>query len=286
MESENKKTHIEKLLEQYGINDQRTDLWHRKRGELLTASDIYKALPDASPSQRYELIMSKLVPRVFGEGVGPRALVWGTRFEPVAKELYMEWNKGIRIVDTSCITHPEVSYLGASPDGILITDDYTDDRYGMLVEFKCPISRVFSEDSPIPPQYYHQMQLQMECSGIKQCDYVEVKFKDMHYSSWVDSSAKYKAWFAVYEDEKTIKYKSINDSRDLVTWKKEEIPNPDEWNMIYWVLECNRAVIVPHQADWLSTNLESIKSVWDEILKHRANGTLPEHPKEKTILTL
>jgi len=286
MDSNSKKNMVEKLLEQYGINDQRTDAWHQKRGEMLTASDIYKALPEASPSQRHELIMSKLIPRVFGDGIGPRALVWGTRFEPIAKEIYMKSNPGVQIVDTTCVKHPTISFLGASPDGILITEDDCDPRYGKLVEFKCPISRSFSENTPVPVPYYHQMQLQMECTGMKECDYVEMKFRDLNYSAWVDTESDFKSWFAVHEDEKTIKYKSLADDRNLVTWKKEEITNPEEWNMIYWVLDAKRMLNISYQEDWLNTNLESIQSVWNQILKHRETGTLPEHPKEKTILTL
>jgi len=277
---------VQKLLEEYGINDQRTDSWHQKRGEMLTASDIYKALPDATPALRHELIMSKLIPRVYGEGIGPRALVWGTRFEPIAKEIYMKLNAGVRIVDTTCVKHPTVPFLGASPDGILLTEDHTDSRYGMLVEFKCPISRSFSEDSPVPSAYYHQMQLQMECTGMKSCHYVEMKFKDLNYSVWMDTAATYKSWFAVHEDEKTLKYHALDDPRDLVTWKREEIEKPEEWNMIYWVLELNRTVNIQHQESWLVQNLESIQSVWNEILKHREAGTIPDHPREKTILTL
>jgi hypothetical protein len=147
-----------------------------KRGEMLTASDIYKALPNATPAQRYELLISKLVPKIPSEGFGARALIWGTRFEPIAKEIYELENPGFKIVDTSCVKHPTVSYLGASPDGILLHEDTTNPRYGRLVEFKCPISRVFNDSTPIPDSYYHQMQLQMECTELYECEYIEMKF--------------------------------------------------------------------------------------------------------------
>jgi len=284
--ADNKKMKVETLLETYGVSDQRTDAWHMKRGEMLTASDIYKALPDATPSQRHELIMSKLIPRIPTEGAGPRALVWGTRFEPVAKEIYMKENEGVQIVDTTCVKHPSVSFLGASPDGILITEDHTDPQYGKLVEFKCPISRVFNDSTPIPVPYYHQMQLQMECTEMEQCEYIEMKFLDLSYSEWVNKTAVYKGWFAVYEDEITVKYHSLNDSRDLPTWKREEGVNTDAWTMVYWALDMKRTAHVLHQSDWLEKNLSSIQSVWDEVVKHREAGTVPDHPKEKTILTL
>lgn len=282
-----KKQKVTELLEKYGVNDQRTDAWHIKRSDMLTASDIYKALSDATPSQRYELIISKLIPKIPTEGgVIARPLLWGTRFEPIAKEIYTKENEGVQIVDTTCVNHPTISFLGASPDGILITENETDSRYGMLVEFKCPISRVFNESTPIPNSYYHQMQLQMECTGMKECEYIEMKFLNLYYSEWVDKDSSYKGWFAVHEDDKTVKYHSLNDTRDLQTWKQEEGVNTDEWSMIYWSLDTKRAVRVQYQEDWLEKHLPQIQSVWNEILKHRETGTIPIHPKEKTILTL
>jgi putative phage-type endonuclease len=278
---------INSLIERYGANDQRTAAWHQKRGTMLTASEIWKGLKDASVSARHELIMSKLVPRVQTEGSGPRALIWGTRFEPIAKSIYCHMQGNIDIVDTSCIPHPKCSFLGASPDGIIITKDTEDFRYGKLVEFKCPISRIFSKDTPVPTAYYHQMQLQMECTELDECEYIEMGFKDTTYTGWVDSKAEYKSFFAVSDDDKEVLYKDFSDTRDVPTWRREVLGDDgDRWNIVYWHLNNWRATTVDHQKDWLSTNMESLQSVWDDVVKHREAGTLPDHPKEKTTLTL
>lgn len=276
---------VETLIQRYGQDDQRTAAWHQKRGEMLTASEIYKALPDASPALKHEIIISKLVPRPRTEGPGPRALVWGTRLEPVAKEIYCLYNGGIQIVDTTCIPHPKVPFLGASPDGILITKDPEDFRYGKLIEIKCPISRDFDMETPIKHEYYHQMQLQMECTELDECEFVEFKFKDANYTAWMDSKAQYKGFYAVYEDGMKLKYRDLDDTRDVATWRRE-LEEPDKWDIVYWTLEKWQSKTVDHDKEWLSKNLESMTSVWETIQKHRAEGTLPDHPKEKTILTL
>lgn len=278
-------TKVETLIQNYGQDDQRTAAWHQKRGEMLTASEIYKALPDASPALKHEIIMSKLVPRPRTEGPGPRALVWGTRLEPVAKEIYCLYNGGIQIVDTTCIPHPKVPFLGASPDGILVTKDPEDFRYGKLIEIKCPISRDFDMETPIKHEYYHQMQLQMECTELDECEFVEFKFKDANYTAWMDSKAQYKGFYAVYEDGMKLKYRDLGDTRDVATWRRE-LEEPDKWDIVYWTLEKWQSKTVDHDKEWLSKNLESVTSVWETIQKHRAEGTLPDHPKEKTILTL
>lgn len=276
---------VETLIQRYGQDDQRTAAWHQKRGEMLTASEIYKALPEASASLKHEIIMSKLVPRPRTEGPGPRALVWGTRLEPVAKEIYCLYNGGIQIVDTTCIPHPKVPFLGASPDGILVTKDPEDFRYGKLIEIKCPISRDFDMETPIKHEYYHQMQLQMECTELDECEFVEFKFKDANYTAWMDSKAQYKGFYAVYEDGMKLKYRDLGDTRDVATWRRE-LEEPDKWDIVYWTLEKWQSKTVEHDKEWLTKNLESVTSVWETIQKHRTEGTLPEHPKEKTILTL
>jgi putative phage-type endonuclease len=281
--------HVELLLQKYGQNDQRTDAWHTKRGEMLTASEIHKACKDASPAARHEIILSKLVPRERGTvGSGPKALLWGTRFEPIAKLIYTTYYQGgIEIVDTTCVPHPVHSFLGASPDGIIVTKDKNDFRYGKLVEFKCPISREFSDTSPIPEAYYHQMQLQLECTGMQECEYIEMKFREVNYSEWVDSKAQYKSFFIVFQDGEVV-YKDIEDKRDVPTWRREVLDEKDDrdFSTTYWYFDTVRMTSVPHDPMWLSTNLESFTSVWNTIQEHRKNGTLPENPKDKTTLVL
>lgn len=275
---------IQYILATYGQNDQRTDSWLSKRSEMLTASEIYKALPDATPSQKHEIIMGKLVPKPRTEGVGPRALIWGTRFEPIAKDIYCTLSDiPMKIVDTTCIPHPTVSFLGASPDGIILTDG---ERHGRLVEFKCPISRVFSDETPVPNAYYHQMQLQMECTGLDLCEYVEFQFRSPSYSEWVDSVAPHKGFYAVSDDEQNVQYKDLQDTRSPSEWRKDVLETSDDWNLVFWTLEKYRMKLVEHDKNWLQKNLSSMTDVWNTVLEHRKNGTLPEHPKEKTVLTL
>lgn len=281
--------HVEKLLQEYGQNDQRTDAWHSKRGEMLTASEIYKACKDASAAARHEIIMSKLVPRErTPAGCGPKALLWGTRFEPIAKLIYTTYYQGgIEIVDTTCVPHPVYPFLGASPDGIIITKDKEDFRYGKLVEFKCPISREFSDTTPIPDTYYHQMQLQLECTGMQECEYIEIKFREVNYSEWVDCTAQYKSFFVVFQDGEVI-YKDIEDKRDVPTWRREVLDEKDDrdFSTTYWYFDKLRSSLVPRDPQWLSSNIESFTEIWNTIQEHRKNGTLPDHPKEKTVLLL
>lgn len=283
----NKVEKINKLLELYGKDDQRTEAWHLKRGQMLTASEIYKGLESATPAQRHELIMGKLQPRDYGSGPGVRALVWGTRFEPIAKEIYTAMNfNDINIVDTTCIPHPSVSFLGASPDGIILSDNTNDYRYGKLVEFKCPISRQFTNETPIPEAYYHQMQLQMECTEIDECEYIEMQFKEMSYTEWTDSKAEYKSFFAITPNDEYIS-RHFNDPRLIPEWRQQVLGSlAPECRLYYWALVNWRASTVQKQTDWLVQHLPSLQKIWDEIQEYKKSGTLPQSPKEKATLVL
>jgi hypothetical protein len=222
---------------------------------MITASEVYNIF--GSEASRREVMMRKLEPRKEGAGPPIAALAWGTRFEPVAKRLYEERTK-CKITDVSCVQHPVYSFLGASPDGLIIPDDPTDTkRYGRLVEFKCPMSR--AEKPEIPMGYVHQMQMQMECTGINECEYVEFRFRQVKYTEWARSSET-KGSFMVYDDGRV-----VYDVTDV----------PDDAQMIYWVLTSIKEDFVPKDPEWLSTNLPALKAFWDEVVEHRTNGTRP-----------
>lgn len=202
-------------------------------------------------------MLRKLEPRVQGDGPGIPALLWGTRFEPVAKRLYEE-RTNCTIHDVSCVQHPRVSFLGASPDGLIVPTRDDPRRYGRLVEFKCPMSRKPSDEIPIG--YWHQMQLQMECTGIDECEYVEFRFKQVGYTEWSRTTGT-KGSFSVYEDGRVV---------------YDEAEVPEDAQVIYWILGSIKEDFVQKDPDWLSTHLPQLQAFWDEVLRHRAAGTKPD----------
>jgi hypothetical protein len=157
----------------------------------------------------------------------------------------------------SCVQHPVHSFLGASPDGLIVPNDNDPKRYGRLVEFKCPISRKPTEE--IPAGYVHQMQMQMECTGIDECEYVEFRFRQVNYSEW-KAFAGPKGVFHVYEDGR-VEY--------------DTDPVGEDYQTITWILASTEEKFVPRDPTWMSRHLEGLRSFWDEVLEHRKNGTLP-----------
>lgn len=262
---------IKFLIEKYGKGEQRTPEWFATRSNRITASECTKAFSTATFSQRKELIESKLLTHVSQKSSSPYACIWGTQFEPIAKQIYQE-EKGISMIqDLACVIHPDHEFLGASPDGLILDGEYK----GYLLELKCPISRSFDEGTEIPKEYYHQMQMQMACTGLDKCIYLETKFKHVSYSDWKDTDKK-KGCYAERGTE------IIYGQDDEWTSNLEDRLS---WSVKYWILEKTRSCIIDKDSEWLTDHIQEFTNLWDEVLEHRKNGTLPQ-PKEKGILVL
>ena len=251
---------FERVIRLYGENDQRTSAWHAKRGEMITASEVYKIF--GSEEARKEVMLKKLETPETTPSYNPiPALLWGTRFEPVAKKIYEERTK-CSIIDVSCVQHPRYSFLGASPDGLIVPlDDGDSRRYGRLVEFKCPISR--AEKPEIPVAYIHQMQMQMECTGIDECEYVEFRFRQVIFNEWIKSTET-KGSFGVYDDGR-------------VVYDIDGVP--EDCQVVYWILGSIKEDFVAKDPNWLSDHITQLQSFWNEVLEHRSKGTRPPEKK-------
>lgn len=97
--------------------------------------------------------------QICGEGQADnRHMAWGREHEAEARLDY-EVASGYCVEQTGFWVHPQLDWLGASPDG-LINDDG-------LVEIKCP-GEVPSE---VPAHHAIQMRVQLACTERKWCDY-------------------------------------------------------------------------------------------------------------------
>lgn len=262
---------IDSLIKNYGDCDQRTDAWHNRRSNMLTASEISKAKSTATAASRRELIMSKLTPRTGGSG-GVASLDWGTQFEEVAKEFIQQ--SGVQIKDLACVEHPEYSFLGASPDGLLLGTE----RHGRLIEIKCPISRDVDPGAPIPDSYYDQVQLQLACTGLQECEYVEFKFVKHSFAEWMQIQTP-KSCFAVNNQTRKVIYKTLSDSRSIQEWMVSFMEDRLDWDVVYWSLKSRKDLLIQKDTEWFSSNLPSFQTVWQEVLQYRTSGTFPQPTK-------
>jgi len=259
---------MRRVIRMYGKEQQRTEAWYTARDKMITASEVSDAW--GTPAARRTLMLRKLEPRKEGGQGTCMALIWGTRMEPVAKSIFEEETQ-CKVIDVSCVQHRKYGFLGASPDGIVIPTVPGDEfRRGRLVEFKCPYSR--AETPGIPASYMHQMQMQMECTGIDECEYVEFRFKQVTQSVWAEHTGR-KGMIAVVDDSGEVHYKP--DSADPKEWRRTL---PEDCQFVYWVLMSQKKEFVPKDMAWLPSHLPDLQKTWDEICEHRKNGTLPEAP--------
>jgi putative phage-type endonuclease len=259
---------VRRVIRMYGQNDQRTAAWHTKRGQMITASELGAVFTGGET--RRSVMIRKLEPPAPSTGPPCAPLIWGTRFEPIAKQIYEE-DTNCSITDVSCVQHPVHAFLGASPDGIVfpLGEASRSMRHGRLVEFKCPFSRVAKDG--IPAGYIHQMQFQMECTGIDECEYVEFRFKQVFYAEWVAFQGR-KGVFVIFED-------------DTVSYTKDASWTDRENQKVHWILQSIKKDFVPKDPNWLPSHLDDLKSFWDEVVKHREAGTKPA-PLVSTTVTI
>jgi hypothetical protein len=156
---------------------QKTPEWYEFRYNLLSASNVWKAL--SSEAQRNSLIYEKCKPlNMFQSNSSmtntESAFHWGIKYEPLTVMIY-EHMYQTKVDDFGCIRHPRYDFIGASPDGINV-DPSNKERFGRMLEIK----NIFNRDiTGIPKEeYWVQTQIQMETCDLDECDFVETRFKE------------------------------------------------------------------------------------------------------------
>lgn len=168
---------------------QRTADWYRDRCGCLTASAVsvlFDMKRDGKPKQAYFDLVDRLIAeRITNEVQGNftnAAMQWGIDHEDEARVAY-EVQTGAFVDLVGFVRHPDIEWLGASPDG-LVDDDG-------LLEIKCPnttthLRRI--KEGVVPPEYRPQMLLQLLVTGRRWCDFVDYdprcKGRFAHLAFW------------------------------------------------------------------------------------------------------
>ena len=147
--------------------EQRSPEWFEMRKGMLTASDIGSILGINKYSSINQIIKKKC--GAAAPFRGNRYTFHGQKYEEIACQIYQNrYNKIVK--EYGLIQHPHIKVLGASPDGIS-TD-------GIMLEIKVPSSRKITGE--IPPQYYAQMQAQLQVCDLDRCDFFECNIDEYH----------------------------------------------------------------------------------------------------------
>ena len=147
--------------------------WLREKATVISSTEG-SALELVNPWQKpMELVRTK-VRALAGEPsefkVTP-PMQHGNKFEPIARAWY-EKDTGEQVIETGMVRHPEHSFLGASPDGLVGMDG--------MVEIKCPFGKkTFSVFDSDKKHYLWQIYMAMECLDVDWCDFVVYLQKDL-----------------------------------------------------------------------------------------------------------
>ena len=283
-----------KIIENIPQPDQRTEEWYLFRHNLLTASSIWKVF--STQSSQNQLIYEKCSifnPEKFKTTFNSinSPLHWGQKYEPITTEYYEKINN-VKVGDYGCIKHPKYYFIGASPDGIVISEDSK--IYGRMLEIKNIVNR---EINGIPKfEYWIQMQLQMETCDLNECDFLETKFTE--YDSLTDfdedgtfnrtKDNKMKGIIIMFNNNNSPYYEYCpldSTYEEYIEWEKNIIEkNSDkEWiQNIYWKLDIVSCVLVLRNKLWFERVIPIIENFWKTIEFEKVNGFEHRAPKKRT----
>lgn len=264
---------------------QRSSAWYQVRDNMMTASDISAALGQKCFKTKPEYIREKVLRNK--EFKGNIFTQWGIKYEEVANMIYMA-KKNCNVIEYGLVPHPSISFLGASPDGI--TEE------GVMLEIKCPFKRELKENY-IPSYYFNQIQLQLECCGLSQCDYLECKLSeydnkqafinDKNPICPCDYKTQSGGWKGVLIDycdtyfycplktNLTEKLEWIDQQRISIENKYGDRFDYFNYNVIWWNCYQIHLMTIRRDRKWFSQHFPTLQSVWKDICHYRQHG-LPD----------
>jgi putative phage-type endonuclease len=294
------KKYITEKMEQIRKKDaenppQRTPEWYQRRYQMMTASNLWQVL--GSEAQKNRLIYEKCKPLdtvvtdskwISTEG----SLHWGVKYEPLTVMLY-EHMTGGEIGQFGCIAHSQHSFLGASPDGIVINPESP--LYGRLVEIK----NIFNREMDGVPSvaYWIQMQIQLQCCELEACDFVETRFKEYENPQefWCEEDSERVRGIILHfvprdslSNIPLYKYSPIKLLPPyLYEWidkTKEDVAEEHVlYKTHYWYLDDIRMTTILRNDAWFNEALPIIIQTWDTIEQERVSGFQHRAPKKRSI---
>ena len=299
---------------------QRSPEWFAMRSKCITASDCGVVLNENHWEPQYNFILKKIFGQTFK---GDIKTTHGRRFEQSCILTY-ELLHNVKVYDFGLMAHHDknITFLSASPDGICFTENSP--LVGRMLEIKCPLSRKINtsgtiKDHVCPLYYWNQVQLQLECCNLEECDFVQckiVEYKDRneyindtnpecHYRSKSYgkprgaviellptnlSADKYINGIptdeAIYEDTTFIHPPYLNMSNDeLNNWILFEIDNLTKRKdvklnkVVYWKMTEHVFTLIKRDRVWFADKKEKMRFIWNYVLILRDNMDIAEEWK-------
>jgi len=287
---------------------QRSPEWYIQRDGKITASDAGVVIGENKYEQPYRMIVKK-TRETFQNN---EATYHGKKYEDIAKLVY-EYRTNVQVKEFGMVEHPTVKCIGASPDGI-VTPYKNDgvhltDMVGRMLEIKVPLRRQICTKGEIkgeicPIYYWDQVQLQMECCDLDECDFwqctiCEYPNKDIFINDTCKSepfrsktTSLEKGLLIQLLPKNTITKlgdddynKTVYESSNFIHPPKIEMTPEecDQWvssvlndlekthptyrydRTVYWFLKVAHCVTIKRDKIWFEENKHKYEEMWDSI---------------------
>lgn len=291
LDLKNKVSNLQKLE----LPEQRSQAWFDLRKNVLTASSLASALGECHFTTRDELIYDKSS-TVEKPYTSNPITEWGVKYEEIATKFY-ELINNVKILEFGLIPHPKFKIFGASPDGIC-SNDSPKEFIGRMLEIKVPPKRKFTKT--VPSHYGYQMQGQLECCDLEECDFLQVKIEEYeNKDDYINDKYIYngilkegynsdnypKGCTLTYQKKDSLSYsylypelcltyenykKWINDNRSKIESEGHLFIEAKWWKIVRY--ECT---LVKRDRLWWANNMEKIYDFWEEVKYYRNNDRTP-----------
>jgi len=247
----------------------------------------------------------------------------GKKHEDIAKLIY-EYRMNVRIKEFGMVEHPDVKCIGASPDGI-VTPFKNDGVHltclvGRMLEIKVPLRRQICTTGEVkgdicPIYYWDQVQLQMECCDLDECDFWQCtiseypsrdifindtcltepfrsKLSSFEKGCLVQILPKNKIVQHDHPDYINVVHEYANfihppkiemTPEECDKWTNSVIanlktthPNYDFDRIIYWFLKVGHCVTIQRNKKWFDDNKHKYEEMWKYITLIRSSDKYKE----------
>lgn len=263
---------LEKRAKQYDalraivLPEQRSPEWFQMRTGKITASDGGTVLGLNKYEPQYKFILKKTIGSTFKSN---KFCYHGKKFEEPATMIYA-YRMNVTVEEFGLMGHPTINFLGASPDGICNRFKYNGINQskfvGRMLEIKCPLSRQIKMEGPIkdhicPIYYWIQVQLQLECCDLEECDFWQCKISEYknrnEFIEDTDPSEPFRSTFSGFEKGCLIQLLPKNKINDTINGKYWSVVHEDAI-FIY----PDQIEMTPYDCDmWISQTINSLRSI-------------------------
>lgn len=250
------------------VGAQQSAEWFEFKKTHVSASEVGNLLAHNDYQAPYEYMANKLFPKPF---VQNENVYRGNKYEEICRQIYAE-KHNVCVEEFDSIEHPTISFLSASPDGIVMPlrkDGTPTELVGRMIEFKCP-SKITKTGNLIgdicKTYYYDQVQLQLAC-----CEYDEVDFCQFTFSEYANAEE-----FIADYDETTRLSKTTKNKMGLllqIVPKDKLMKNreTDEYNTMAWNPDNGKWVYPPlgksltEMFEWANDLIENPEKIQEYI---------------------